>query len=106
LGILTWIARDEPDRPVDGLRRHPHLSALVTYHAQVFHLAVVAFVIGADALGGSALLMWIPAAAITAVYWTTLREVEVEVEAAGSGHRGSGDAEHLLDRGREQLTVR
>jgi uncharacterized membrane protein len=102
LGILTWMARDEPDRPVDGLRRHPHLSALVTYHAQVFHLAVVAFVIGADAVGGSALLMWIPAAAITAVYWSTLREVE----AAGSGQRGSGDADHLLDRGREQLTVR
>ena len=74
----------------------------MTYHAQVFHLAVVAFVIGADTVGGSALLMWIPAAAITAVYWTTLRDVE----AAGSGHRGSGDAEHLFDRGREQLTVR
>jgi uncharacterized membrane protein len=92
LAILTWMARDEPDRMVDGLRHHPHLSALVTYHAQVFHLAVVAFVIGADAVGGSALLMWIPAAAITAVFWTTLSEVE----AAGSGPRGSRDAEHLL----------
>jgi len=102
LGILTWIARDEPDRPVDGLRRHPHLSALVTYHAQVFHLAIVAFVIGADAIGASALLMWIPAAAITAVYWSTLREVE----AAGSEHRGRGDTEHLLDSGHEQLIVR
>jgi putative membrane protein len=101
LGILTWLARDEPDRSVDGLRRHPHLSALVTYHAQVFHLAVVAFVIGADTLGGSAVLMWIPAAAITAVYWSTLREVE----DARSGQRGSRDAEHLLDGGRQQLPV-
>jgi hypothetical protein len=101
LGILAWMTRDEPDRPIDGLRHHPHLSALVTYHAQVFHLAVVAFVIGADAVGGSALLMWIPAAAITAVFWTTLREVD----GAGSELRGSRDAEHLLDGARQQLPV-
>jgi uncharacterized membrane protein len=101
LAILTWMARDEPDRMVGGLRQHPHLSALVTYHAQVFHLAVVAFVIGADAVGGSALLMWIPAAAITAVFWTTLSEVE----AARSGPRGSRDAEHLLHGAREQQPV-
>ena len=74
LGTLFWLTRDEPDRRVDGgLLRHPHFAALLTYHAQVFHLAVVAFVIGADTIGGSALLMWIPAAAITAVHWSTAR---------------------------------
>jgi uncharacterized membrane protein len=101
LAILTWLARDEPDRPVNGLVRHPHLSALVTYHAQVFHLAAVAFVIGADTVGGSALLMWVPAAALTAVYWTTLRDVE----AAASGQRRGRDAEHLFEGGRQQLPV-
>src|SRR5207245_6950849 len=100
LGILTWIARSEPDRGVAGLRRHPHLSALITYHAQVFHLAVVALIIGAHDIGGAAFLMWVPAAAVVAVFWTTLREVE-----ARSGHRGGGDAEHLLDRSRKQLPV-
>jgi hypothetical protein len=78
VGLLTWIARREPDRRVDGLRRHPHLAALVTYHVQMFHLAVVAFVLGADAVGGSALLMWIPAALITAVFWSTLADAERE----------------------------
>ena len=31
-----------------GIREHPHLVALITYHGQVFHLAGVAFYIGAD----------------------------------------------------------
>jgi len=100
LGILTWLARSEPDRAAAGLRRHPHLSALITYHAQVFHLAVVALVIGAHDVGGSAFLMWVPAAAVVAVFWSTLREAE-----AGSGDGASGDAQHLLDRSREQLSV-
>ena len=47
--------------------------ALITYHAQVFHLAAVAFYLDADTLGGAAVLMWIPAAVITAVHWSQLR---------------------------------
>lgn len=73
IAVLAVLDRGSPDRPVAGLRRHPHLVALVAYHGQVFHLVVVAFVIGADALGGSGLLMWIPAACMTAVFWSTLR---------------------------------
>src|SRR5439155_893722 len=69
LTLLFWLSRGEPDRRVDGgLLRHPHLGALITWHAQVFHMAVIAFVVGADAIGGSAFLMWVPAAAVTAVY--------------------------------------
>jgi putative membrane protein len=71
VGGLAWLARDEPDRPVAGLRHHPHLAALLTYHGQVFHLAIVALVIGAHDIGGAAFLMWLPAAAVTAVQWTT-----------------------------------
>ena len=29
------------DVAVDGLRRHPHLTALITYNAQVLHMAIV-----------------------------------------------------------------
>jgi uncharacterized membrane protein len=76
LGSLFAMTRGEPARPVDGLLHHPRLLALLTYHAQVLHLAIVAFVIGgvpADTIGGSFFLMWIPAAAITAVHWSNLR---------------------------------
>src|SRR3989441_5990768 len=51
LAVLFALARDEPDRPVDGIRHHPHAIALITYHPPVFHLAVGAFVIGADTIG-------------------------------------------------------
>jgi hypothetical protein len=76
LGTLFALSRAEPPRPVDGVLHHPRLPALVTYHAQVVHLALVAFVIGgvpADTIGGSFFLMWIPAAAVTAVLWSQLR---------------------------------
>ena len=81
VGMLAWLARDDADRAVPGLARHPHLIALVTYHAQVFHLVVVAFVIGADTVGGSAFLMWIPAACAVAVHWATPRAVEPPASA-------------------------
>src|SRR6476469_2346913 len=72
IGILHVLNRADADVAVDKVTRHPYLVSLITYHGQVFHMAVVAFVVGADAVGGSALLMWAPAAAITAVYWGTL----------------------------------
>ena len=72
LALLFRLTRGEPDRPAAGLRRHPHAIALLTYHAQVFHLAAVAFWIGADTIGGSAVLMWVPIAAMTAVHWASL----------------------------------
>jgi putative membrane protein len=73
LAMLFWLARGEPDRAVEGgVLRHPHFGALITWHAQVFHMAVIAFVVGADAIGGSAFLMWVPAAAVTAVYWASI----------------------------------
>lgn len=86
LGILTWMGRDEPNEEVHGgLRSHPYFVALITYHAQVFHLAVVAWWIGADTIGGAAVLMWVPAAAICAVHWASLRTREPAPEAATGG---------------------
>jgi putative membrane protein len=73
LAVLTWMMRDEPDVVVSRWLDHPHLISLVTYHAQVLWLAVVAVVLGADEIGGSAALMWVPAAMMTAVLWSHLR---------------------------------
>jgi uncharacterized membrane protein len=80
LAALFWLDRDAPDRPVAGWRRHPGLIALVTFHAQVFHLAGVAFWIGRDGdvpvantIGGAAVLLWVPVAVVTAVHWSHLR---------------------------------
>lgn len=87
LALLSVMTRDEPNRPVDGLRHHPHLPALLTYHGQVVHMVVVAFVVGgvaANAIGGSFFLMWIPAAAITAVHWSHLRSARAAAQPAVS----------------------
>ena len=72
LGILTYMARDDADRPIGRWIDHPHLVAFTTYHAQLLWLAIVAVVLGADEIGGSLLLMWVPAAAITAVTWSNM----------------------------------
>jgi hypothetical protein len=82
IAMLHALTRTDPDLAVAQAGDHPHLVSLITYHAQVFHMAVVAFAVGADALGGAAILIWVPAAAITAVYWATI------------GHRGSGRQDH------------
>ncbi|MGH9137571.1 MAG: carotenoid biosynthesis protein [Acidimicrobiales bacterium] len=86
LATLHALDRSAPPGTVAaGIWSHPHLVALVTYHAQVFHLAAVAFWIGADTVGGAAIIIWVPAALITAVLWSHLgREHQREV----------GDAAH------------
>ncbi len=85
LTVLFVMTRDEPARAVDGLRHHPHSVALLTYTAQVLHLAVVALVIGgtpADTIGGAALIVWVPVAAMTAVYWSSLNPARHPVPSA------------------------
>jgi putative membrane protein len=72
--VLHRLDGDAPHEEVPGgLRQHPQLVALLTYHGEVFHMAGVAFYLGADTVGGAALVIWLPAAVITAVYWSTLR---------------------------------
>jgi uncharacterized membrane protein len=96
VAALTWMDRDAPDAPVDGWRHHPGLVALLTFHGQVFHLAVVAFWIGrhgdvpeANTIGGAAVLMWVPVALMTAVHWSHLRLARVAAaDPALSGARG------------------
>jgi putative membrane protein len=93
VGVLAWLSRDEGNRIVEGLRHHPHLPALLTYHGQVFHLAIVAMVVGAHDIGGAAFLMWVPAAAITAVQWSSAAKPQAFYEmdqprATSGSHRG------------------
>jgi putative membrane protein len=97
---LQRLDRDAPDAPVPGgLRDHPHLVAVITYHAQVFHLAAVAFYLDADTLGGAAVLIWVPAAVITAVHWSQLglrhqekgKVGDAAGEPAGEPLDGAGD---------------
>jgi hypothetical protein len=45
-------------------------------------LAIVAVVLDATELGGSALLIWVPAAAITAIYWSNVRPVKPSTPAS------------------------
>ncbi|HEX9547621.1 MAG TPA: carotenoid biosynthesis protein [Acidimicrobiales bacterium] len=99
LGVLFWLGRDEADQYVRGALSHPHLIALVTYHAEVFHLAIVGWWIGtatSNAIAGAAVLMWMPIAAMTAVHWSygagTSRQIApaepaIGVERVGVQHR-------------------
>lgn len=74
LAVLYALDRGARDVPVPGgLREHPHLVSLLTYHGQVFHLAAMAFWIGEDTLGAASIIVWVPVAVMTAVYWSSLR---------------------------------
>jgi putative membrane protein len=73
VALLTYMLRAEPDRVIRRAIGHPHLTALITYHGQLVMMTAVAVHLGAVEIGGSAVLMWVPVAALTAVYWSTLR---------------------------------
>jgi hypothetical protein len=80
LAVLFGLTRDEANVPVrDGFTRHPHLVALLTYHGEVLHLAIVGWWIGtatSNTIAGAAVLMWVPIAAMTAVHWSHLRATD------------------------------
>jgi putative membrane protein len=97
IGMLHALNRREADVPVAKATQHPYLVSLITYHGQVFHMAVIAFVVGADALGGSAILMWVPAAAITAVYWSTIGRSGRGSAAQHDGQTTQAVHEHRRD---------
>jgi uncharacterized membrane protein len=88
LGLLTVLTRHDPDLPVGSWQEHPHLVSLVTYQAELAWLAVVAVVLGADEIGGAALLMWVPVAAVVAVAWSN-RHAEAAAGDMGAGPAGA-----------------
>ena len=97
VGLLTWLARGDADESVAGIRHHPHALALLTYHGQVAWLAIVAVYLGATELGGSALLMWVPAAAVTAVFWSNQRPVSPLTPAAAPSFQSANVSSAHVD---------
>jgi uncharacterized membrane protein len=75
VGLLTWMARHDADVAVARPLAHPHVPALLTYHGQVLMMATVAIALGETEVGVAGFLIWVPAAAITAVLWSTVRPV-------------------------------
>jgi hypothetical protein len=75
VGLLVRLTRDDPDLAVDRWTRHPQLVALVVWNLQIAVLAGVAIWLGFDNIGGSALVLWVPAAAVTAVLWSSQRHL-------------------------------
>jgi Na+-driven multidrug efflux pump len=91
---------------VPRLRNHAHLPALVTYLLQVGVMAGVAFVVArttgdtavaaiADALAGASLIIGIPMALLTAVYWRSLRNVATDRPSQGSNSGGRAGRDTL-----------
>ena len=72
-GSLAYLTRDEPNRAVPSLRRHPLFPCLITFVVVTLHVSVVALVIGETTLGGAGLIIWLPVAAVVAVLWPQLR---------------------------------
>jgi putative membrane protein len=83
VGFLTVLARDEATLAVEGPLAHPHLGALGCYAGQVLFMAVTAFVVArrtgdpsvrqtADALAGSAVILFLPLGLMAAVHWRSL----------------------------------
>lgn len=96
VGLLTWLGRDEPARPVPRLRDHPRLGALIAYLGQVLFMAASAFGVAraggdpavvrqADALAGATFVIGVPAALFVVVHWRSL------AQAAASDALGQAD---------------
>ncbi|MGI8492139.1 MAG: carotenoid biosynthesis protein [Acidimicrobiales bacterium] len=70
VGLLAWVARGDANVSIARITDHPNLVSLTTYAAQLIWMSVVALVVGADAVGGSTLLIWLPATCLVAVAWS------------------------------------
>jgi putative membrane protein len=101
VGVLTWLMRDEPAEPADGVLRHPRVGALGGFVGQVLFMTVTAFVVArtnddpevvrvADALAGSTFVIGIPMVLLVAVHWRSLALAE-RAAAAGSASRQDAD---------------
>ncbi|MDX6741472.1 carotenoid biosynthesis protein [Actinocorallia sp. A-T 12471] len=74
LVLLFWLKRDDPDVPVPGgLLRHPRAISLLTWHGTWVHMVIVALLANADTLGGSAILIYVPALVLTWIMWSRTR---------------------------------
>ena len=83
VGTLTWLQRHEPVLEVDRALANPRLPAIGAWLGQILFMAVTAFVVArtssdpvvvqtADALAGSAAIIFVPMALLVAVHWRSL----------------------------------
>lgn len=79
VGVLTWLARDEPSSPVPGPWRHPRLGAVGTYAGQVLFMTGTAWWVGSardvpegHALAGATFVLYLPVVLLVAVHWRHL----------------------------------
>ncbi len=83
VATLTWLMRDEPGGTVTRALDHPRLGAIGGLIGQVLFMAGTAFVVArtssdpwvvarADALSGSAFLIFVPMGLLLAVHWSSL----------------------------------
>ncbi len=83
IGFLTWLMRDEPTASVESVWQHPRLGALGGIVGQLLFMTGTVFWVArtvddpsvtaqADALAGSAFIIGIPVALMTAVHWRSL----------------------------------
>jgi uncharacterized membrane protein len=79
VGVLTWLARDEPDQPVATAMTHPRLPAVGTYVGQVLFMTITAWWVGsardvpeAHALAGATFVIFLPVVLLVAVHWRHL----------------------------------
>ena len=85
--FLTWLMRDEPNVRATGFQQHPRFGALCGYLGQPAFMAGTALWVAAttadatvaaeaQALAGAFVLILVPAALMTAVYWHSQQQLE------------------------------
>jgi uncharacterized membrane protein len=94
VGILTWLARDEPRRRVPSWHGDPRWIAVGGYLGQVAFMGATAFVVArtesdpavvatADALAGAALIVYLPLLLVVALQWRQMTPSSVGAGAVG-----------------------
>lgn len=87
VGILTLLASDERSEPVSRWSAHPRWIAVGGYLGQVVFMGTTAFVVArtesdpvvvatADALAGSAVIVFLPMVLLVALAWRQLAEAD------------------------------
>jgi uncharacterized membrane protein len=85
VGTLTWLMRNEADESIERAVANPRLPAIGGYLGQVLFMAGTAWWVArtnadpavvkeADALAGSAVLIFVPLLMAVAVHWRSLAE--------------------------------
>jgi len=77
-GMLAWLTRDETNRAVPSALQHPLLPCLITFALITLHVTVAALYIGDVTLAGVGVIIWLPAATVTAVLWPQLKAAQAD----------------------------